>query len=88
MYPNLWYVLASTELEEKEIVPIPTLTALVVERQAIESTVSDPAVSAIPIVSETTNPLILDPKLGNTPPVTVSIRVITYYTLFILLYYY
>ena len=89
MYPNLWYVLAFPEVEEKEIVPIPTLTALVLEGQAIGSSVSDSAVGTLPTVSVIAPvPTILDPNLENPPPITVSSTMITYFTVFILLYHF
>ena len=87
--PNRWYVLAFPELEEKEIVPIPTLPALVLEGQAIGSSVSDSAVGTLPTVSEIAPvPAVLDPNLGNPQSIIVSSTMITYVTVFILLYHF
>jgi hypothetical protein len=81
--PNRWYLLAFTELEEKEIVPIPTLTALVLEGKAIGTQVSDSGVGTLPTVSEIAPvPAVLDPILGNPPTITVSSTMITYYILY------
>jgi hypothetical protein len=89
LYPNLWYVLAFPELEENDIVPIPTLPALVLEGKAIGSSVSDPAVGTIPTVSEIAPvPTVLVPNLGNPSTVIVSSTMITYFTVFILLYHF